>query len=104
MKKVFFFFAVLMLSAALSHAQIRISADVILGNRAPNPTEMRAMQAEEAAHPNIAQAMNNVKSALDALDRAPDNFGGHKALAAADLKRAWQSLRRALYYRLYQDR
>ena len=103
MKKVFFFFSVCMLSAALSHAQIRINADVILGNRAPSPNEAQAMRAEENAHPNIAKAMWNCKSAMDALSNAPDEFGGHKAKAAADLRQAYQSLRRALYYRLYRD-
>ena len=111
MKKVFFFFAVLMLSAAFAHAQAtvqvqlpRINADVIIGNRPPNPEEMRAMRSEEALHPNITKAMNDVKSALDALSLAPDEFGGHKGQAQADLKKAWISLRKALYYRLSQDR
>ena len=107
MKKIFFFFSALMLSAALSHAQVtvqlpRISVDVIVGNRPPNPKEAQAMRAEEAAHPNIAKAMYNCKSALDALNSAPDDFGGHKAKAVADLRQAYQSLRRALYYRLYR--
>jgi hypothetical protein len=110
MKKIFFFFSVLMLSAAFAHAQVslqvqlpRINADVIVGNRPPNPSEMRAMRAEEAAHPNITKAMNNCKAALDALNNAPDDFGGHKARAQADLRQAYQSLRKALYYRLYKD-
>jgi len=111
MKKVFFFFTVLMLSAAFAHAQItvqaqlpRISADVIIGNRPPNPNEMRAMRAEEALHPNITKSMNDVQAALQALRQAPDEFGGHKAKAMADLQQAWVSLRKALYYRLYSDR
>jgi hypothetical protein len=111
MKKVFFFFAILMLSAAFAHAQAqvqvqlpRISADVIIGNRPPNPAELRAMRSEEALHPNITRAMNNIQAALDALSQAPDEFGGHKGQAQADLKKAWVSLRKALYYRLYQDR
>ena len=98
-----------MLSTALSHAQVqirlpRISADIIIGNRQPNRTEAAAMRAEENAHPNIAKAMYNCQSALDALHNAPDQFGGHKAKAESDLRQAWISLRKALYYRLYQDR
>ncbi len=111
MKKIFFFFSVLMLSAALSQAQVnvqvrlpRISAEVIMGSRQPNRNEEAAMRAEENAHPNITQAMHNTQAALEALRNAPDQFGGHKAQAEADLKRAWISLRKALYYRLYQDR
>ena len=108
MKKVFFFFSVLMLSAAFAHAQVgvsvqlpRINADVIIGNRPPSPREAQAMRAEEANHPNIAKAMWNCKSALDALNAAPDNFGGHKAQAMNDLRAAYISLRKALYFRLY---
>jgi hypothetical protein len=109
MKKVFFFFAILMLSAVFAQAQVqvrlpRISADVIIGTRPPNPEEMRAMRSEEALHPNITKAMNNIQAALDALSQAPDEFGGHKGQAQADLKKAWVSLRKALYYRLYQDK
>jgi hypothetical protein len=101
MKKVFFFFSVLMLFAAFAHAQVRISADVIFGRRQPNPTELSAMRAEEAGHPNIAKAMYDCKNALDALNAAPDNFGGHKAQAINDLRAAYISLRKALYFRLY---
>jgi hypothetical protein len=103
MKKLFFFFSILMLSATLSHAQLRISADIIMGTRQPNRGEAQAMRAEEAQHPNIARAMNNVQSALDALKSAPDTFGGHKGQAEADLRQAWISLRKALYYRIYKD-
>jgi hypothetical protein len=108
MKKIFLFFSILMLSAALSHAQVtvqlpRISVDVIIGKRPPNPNEARAMKAEEAKHPNLAQAMYNIQTSLQALHDAPDEFGGHKAKAEADLRKGWISLRKALYYRLYKD-
>jgi len=97
-----------MLSAALSQAQItvqlpRINAEVIIGNRPPAPNEARAMKAEEALHPNLAQAMYNIQSSLQSLHNAPDVFGGHKAQAEADLRQSLISLRRALYYRLYKD-
>ena len=110
MKKVFFFFSIFMLSAALSQAQARlevqlprISADVIFGNRAPNANEARAMRAEAAGHPRIARAIQDCENSLRSLDEAPDTFGGHKARAQADLKQALMSLRRALYYRLLVD-
>jgi hypothetical protein len=108
MKKIFFFFSILMLSAALSHAQIavqlpRISVDVIIGNRPPSPNEAQAMRAEEARHPSIAHAMYNIQNSLQALHAAPDVFGGHKAQAEADLRQAYISLRRALYFRLYRE-
>jgi hypothetical protein len=98
-------FAVLAL-APVSFAQMggRVSIEVINGNRQPNPNEMQLMRAEEANHPNIAAAMHSLESALADLNRAPDNFGGYKGEAIADTKKAWVSLRKALYYRLMQGR
>jgi hypothetical protein len=40
---------------------------------------------------------------MEALHNAPDDFGGHKGQAEADLRAAYVSLRKALYFRLYQD-
>jgi hypothetical protein len=45
-----------------------------------------------------------MKGAMHRLHDAPDDFGGHKAQAEADLKQAWISLRKALYFRLYEER
>ena len=67
MKKTVFIAAILMVTAFASHAQIRISADVIFGRRAPNPTEMNAMRAEEMKYPNVARAMHNVEEAINLL-------------------------------------
>ena len=81
-----------------------IDIDVIVGNRAPAPREAELMRAEERAHPNIAKSMHDIEDAMKHLHEAPDDFGGHKGQAESDLKQAWISLRKALYYRLYQDR
>ena len=109
MKKLFLLCGVLLLTASLSFAQQgppppHISIEVILGNRPPSTHERSLMAAEEAYHPNITQSMHDMENAIQHLNEAPDNFGGHKAQAQADLKRALVSLRRALYYRLYADR
>jgi hypothetical protein len=37
------------------------------------------------------------------LEAAPDDFGGNKAAAIADTRKAIHSLKRALYYRLKMD-
>ena len=106
MKKVLFILAIVIASANVSFAQQgrgRISFDVIIGNRPPAPNEIALMQAEEARYPNMANAMRAVRQAMDNLNNAPGIFGGHKAAAAADLKKAWISLRKALYFQLYQD-
>lgn len=106
MKKVVLILSLFMMSATLSFAQrgpaMHVDLDVIIGNRAPLPREMKLMKAEEASHPNITKSMHEVGNAMKHLQDAPDDFGGHKAQAQADLKQAWVSLRKALYYRLYQ--
>ena len=101
MKKALFILAIVIASAGASFAQSGISIDVINGNRAPNPHEMNMMRMEEAKHPNIARSMHDLENAMRHLQDAPDEFGGHKAEAEIDLKRAWISLRKALYYSLY---
>jgi len=104
MKK-FIFLTVFLVSASCTFAQMRgrIDLDVIIGNRQPNDRERKLMQAEERAHPNIAKTMHDIENGLQHLQEAPDDFGGHKAQAQADLKQAWISLRKALYYRTYED-
>lgn len=82
----------------------RIALEVIMGSRPPAPNEAQLMRAEEARHPNITRAMHDIEKSLQALHEAPDEFGGHKAQAEADLKAAYMSLRKALYFRLYEDR
>jgi hypothetical protein len=104
MKKALFIMAIAIASANVSFAQrVGISIDVITGNRAPAPNEANLMRAEEAKHPNIAKSMHELEKAMQHLQDAPNDFGGHKAQAQADLKQAWISLRKALYFRLYQD-
>lgn len=58
------------------------------------------MQQERAAHPNLVKAIDELKAALKALEAAPDNFGGNKAIAIANIKQSIHSLKKALYYRL----
>lgn len=104
MKKIVFFFSILVLTTSLSFAQApRIDIDIIIGNRPPAPSEAQLMRAEEAKHPNITRAMHDIEKSMQALHEAPDDFGGHKGQAEADLKQAWISLRKALYFRLYKD-
>lgn len=102
MKKVVFILTILLATTYVSHAQM-ISIDVIVGNRPPAPSEMQLMRAEENKHPNIAKAMHDIENSMRALHAAPDDFGGRKAQAEADLRAAYISLRKALYYRLFKD-
>ena len=105
MKKVLVFSFLLMAVVTISQAQPpRISIDVIIGNRPPAPNEAQMMRAEEQRHPNIARAMHDIEKSMQALHDAPDDFGGHKGQAESDLRAAYVSLRKALYFRLYEDR
>ena len=104
MKKLIFSLSVLLLVSSIGFANPPfISIDVIIGNRPPAPNEMNLMRAEENKHPNIAKAMHDIEKSMQALRDAPDDFGGHKGQAQNDLKAAYISLRKALYFRLYQD-
>ncbi|HEY4967089.1 MAG TPA: hypothetical protein VII28_11855 [Puia sp.] len=105
MKKQAFILCVLLVSASFLFAQSseRINIEVIIGNRPPAPSEAQLMRAEEESHPNVTNAMHDIEKSMKALHNAPDDFGGHKAQAEADLKQAWISLRKALYFRLYKD-
>ena len=107
MKKALVFLSIILASVSVSFAQqgaIRINVDVVMGKRPPAPNEARLMQAEETLHPNIAKAMHDLEDGMRHLHDAPDDFGGHKGQAEADMRQAWISLRRALYFRLYEDR
>lgn len=107
MKKLILSLSVLLLVSTVSTRVFAqgpvISLDVIIGNRPPAPAELNAMQAEERRHPNIAKAMHDLEDGIKHLHDAPDDFGGHKGQAEADMHQALVSLRKALYFRLYRD-
>ena len=81
----------------------RVSIEVIIGARPPSKREGELMKEEEEKHPRIVAAMNEIKDTIRLLEDAADNFGGHKKEAIVDLKRSYVSLRKALYFRLYED-
>jgi hypothetical protein len=62
-----------------------------------------SVQSERAAHPRLVEAINHLNAAFRELEAAPEDFGGNKAAAIADTKRAVHSLKKALYYRLKMD-
>lgn len=81
----------------------KIAIEIIIGSRPAGPSERALMKAEEDAHPNMARAMHNIELSLKDLNAAPDDFGGHKQQAREDLQKAYESVRKALYYRLFED-
>ncbi|MGO8968966.1 MAG: hypothetical protein ACLQDQ_05280 [Myxococcaceae bacterium] len=58
---------------------------------------------ERAAHPRIAQAVDDLDAAIQYMQAAPHDFGGHKAGAINASKQALQQLHLALKYRAQQD-
>ena len=105
MKKLVLLFSIFIVSLSYSYAQQPpvIGFEVVIGTRPPSPSEAQLMRAEEMNHPNITTAMHDIEKSMKALDAAPSDFGGHKGQAQSDLKQAWISLRKALYFRLYKD-
>ena len=61
------------------------------------------VQQEAKAHPRIAKGIKDMEATLQALTKAPDDFGGNKAKAEADIKQAIHSLKKALLHRLNMD-
>jgi hypothetical protein len=61
-------------------------------------------QTEAKKHPRIEKAIDQIKDAIEYMDKAPDDFGGHKAAAITDCKAAVKSLRAALGYRYKEDK
>jgi hypothetical protein len=78
---------------------IGIGAQPMMASAAADVT----VQSERAAHPRIVEAINRMKEALREMEAAPDDFGGNKAAAIADTKKAIHSLKKALYFRLKMD-
>jgi hypothetical protein len=62
-----------------------------------------SMRAEAAAHPRIVAAIHKMEEAYALIQAANEDFGGNRAAAMDDTRRAIHSLRRALFYRLKLD-
>ena len=61
------------------------------------------MRAEKSEHPRIAKAIKDLQDAIVYLEKAPHDFGGHKAAAIAASKEAIAQLKLALEYRAEKD-
>jgi hypothetical protein len=78
---------------------IALGIQPMVASAAPQLT----IQSEQAAHPRITDAIHKLEQALGELQAAPDDFGGNKAAAMADMRTAIHSLKKALYFRLHLD-
>ncbi len=61
-------------------------------------------QNERAMHPRIARAIEALKDSREYRERAPHDFGGHKAAAIRSTDNAIRDLSLALAYRGAADR
>ena len=59
-----------------------------------------AIAEEKAEHPRIVKAIKELDSAIEYLEKAPHDFGGHKAEAIAASREAVKQLKLALAYRV----
>ncbi len=67
------------------------------------PQSRRAVREEASEHPRIARAIHELEDAIDYMQKAPHDFGGHKAEAIAASREAIVQLKKALAYRARQE-
>ena len=67
------------------------------------PARAETTAQERAAHPRIAQAIDDLEAAIQYMQAAPHDFNGHKQAAIQASQKAVQQLREALKYRAGQD-
>lgn len=61
-------------------------------------------QNERMMHPRIARAIHSLKDAVEYMQAAPHDFGGHKQDAIRASNEAIEQLQKALQYRGHEDR
>ena len=61
-------------------------------------------QNERAMHPRIVAAIHELKEAVNYMEAAPHDFGGHKEAAIRASHAAIEQLNLALAYRAKEDR
>jgi hypothetical protein len=64
----------------------------------------QSIRSEAAEHPRIVAAIHELEDAVAYMEKAPHDFGGHKAEAIRASREAIQQLRKALAYRAKADR
>ena len=83
---------------------ITLAAGVVLAWGCVEFSHAQTVRTEAATHPRIAAAIRELEGAITYMERAPHDFGGHKAAAIRDSRAALVELRAALAYRAQKDR
>jgi hypothetical protein len=69
----------------------------------PASAAKMGMKHEAKDHPRIAKAIHALQDAVDYMQKAPHDFGGHRAEAVAASEKAIEQLKLALAYRAGAD-
>ena len=83
---------------------ISLVTAVVLACSSAGSGHAQTVRTEAANHPRIAAAIRELEGAVAYMERAPHDFGGHKAAAIRDSRAALIELRAALAYRAQKDR
>lgn len=82
---------------------IAAATTAAIGFGAIAPAFAENVKTEAAEHPRIAAAIHELREAVAYMEKAPHDFGGHKAKAISDSRAAIIQLEKALAYRARQD-
>ena len=74
------------------------AALLILGLPLSSSFAQKGLGKEKMEHPRIAIAIKNLQAAVDYLQKAPHDFGGHKVAAIEASQRAIEQLKLALQF------
>ena len=78
-------------------------ATCILAAVTPSAFAQQSAATETAEHPRIAAAIRQLEDAIQYMQNAPHDFGGHKGKAIEDSRKAIKQLQLAMQYRANQD-
>ena len=86
------------------HLMLAALGSALLVGALPSAGFAQATVKEEFnEHPRIRAAVNELREAIAYMEKAPHNFGGHKAKAIADARAAINQLTAAMAYRARQE-
>ena len=87
----------------MKHLPLLLGLTLATSSLLPLTAAAETTQQEKASHPNIARAIDALDVAIRDMEKAPHDFGGHKADAIKASQEAVRQLRAALQYRAAVD-
>ena len=83
-------------------AAVSLACALTTGFIAPSFSQ-ETFKEEMREHPRIVKAILELQEAIAYMEKAPHDFGGHKAKAIADSRMAILQLKEAIKYRVKQE-